>query len=103
MKYGIQSDGEFDINACFDDDSILDRTFYIKNARVRFKTLTIIENLPFINTYIPEYLLSRLPIRDSSILSSLTSSSGKFVGRRKGGRNKSTVDKIKNLLTDCGL
>ena len=64
---------------------------------------TVIENLPVTNSDLPERLLLRLLIRDSSIVSSLTGSSGKVSGgRRKGGRNKTTVDKIKNLLTDCG-
>ena len=32
-------------------------------------------------------------------MTSLNSSSGKIVGKRKSGRNKSTIDKIKHLLT----
>ena len=65
--------------------------------------MTVIENLPVTNSDLPERLLLRLPIRDSSIVSSLTGSSGKISGgRRKGGRNKTTVDKIKSHLTDCG-
>ena len=73
-----------------------------KDIRVRIKTMTVIENLPVTNVDIPKCLLSRLPIRDSSVVSSLTGLSGKvFGGRRKSGRNKSTVDKIENLLTDC--
>ena len=32
----------------------------------------------------------------------MTSSSGKEAGRHRGGRNKSTIDKIKHLLNDCG-
>ena len=47
--------------------------------------------------------MSRISIRDSSVLSSLTGSSGKvFSGRRKGSRNISIVDRMKILLTDCG-
>ena len=75
-----------------------------KDIRVRIKTMTVIENLPVTNANIPEFLLSRLPIRKNSVVSSLTGSSGKvFSGRRKSGRNKSTVDKIKSLLTDCDI
>ena len=63
--------------------------------------MTVIENLLVANADIPEILLSRLPIRDSSVVSSLTGLSGMASGsRRKGERNKTTVDKIKNLLTD---
>ena len=51
--------------------------------------MTVIENLPVTNSDIPESLFSRLPIRDSSVLSSLTSSSGKVADQRKGERNKS--------------
>ena len=65
--------------------------------------MTVIENLPLTIADIPECLLSRLPIRYSSVVSSLTGSSRKVSGGRyKIGRNKSTVDKIKSLLTDCG-
>ena len=57
--------------------------------------MTVIENLPVINADIPEYLLSRLSIRDGSVVSSLTGLSGKVSGgRRKGEQNKKTVDKI---------
>ena len=59
-----------------------------KDIRVRVKTLTIIENLPVTNEGIPKSLLSRLPIRNSSVLSSLTGLSGKIAGRRKSRRNK---------------
>ena len=51
--------------------------------------MTVIENLPVINADIPEYLLSRLSIRDGSVVSSLTGLSGKVSGgRRKGEQNK---------------
>ena len=67
------------------------------------KTMTVIENLPVINVDIPESSLSYLPIRDSYTVSLLSGSSGKvYGGRRKYGKNKSTVDKIKTLLTDFG-
>ena len=60
-----------------------------KDIRVRIKTMTVIENLLVTNANIPEHLLSRLPIRDSSIVSSLTDSSGKVsCGWRKGGSKK---------------
>ena len=60
--------------------------------------MAVIENLLVANADIPEILLSRLPIRDSSVVSSLTSSSGKVSGvRRKGERKKTTMYKIKNL------
>ena len=65
--------------------------------------MTVIEKLLVTNVDIPEFLLSRLPIRDNSVVSSLIGSSGKvYGGRCKGGRKKATVDKIKSLLTDCG-
>ena len=97
-------DNEFDINACSDDESIIGRMLNNKkDIRVRINKLTVFENLPITIVDIPECLLSRLLIRDSSIVSLLTDSSGKVSGgRRKGGRNKSTVDKIKSRLTDCG-
>ena len=98
-------DDDFDIDACSDDESILDRMFDDKkDIRVRVKTMTIIKNLHVTNAELSECLLSRIPIRNSSVLSSLTGSSGKvFSGRRKSGQNKSTVDKIKILLTDCDI
>ena len=65
--------------------------------------MTVIENLPVTNADIPEFLLSCLPIRDSSVVCSLTGSSGKVSGgRRKEGQNKSTADKFESILTDCG-
>ena len=91
-------------NACSDDESILDRMLDDKkDIRVRIRTMTIIENLPVTNAEFSECLLSRLLIRNSSDLSSLTGSSGKISsGRRKGSRNNSIVDRMKILLTDCG-
>ena len=66
--------------------------------------MTVIKSLPVKHADIPESLLSRLPIRDSSVVSSLTGSSGKVSGgRRKSGVNEMTVDNIKNHLTDCGI
>ena len=42
-------------------------------------------------------------MRDSSVVTSLTGSSSKvYGGRRKGERNLTTGDKIKNLVTDYG-
>ena len=47
--------------------------------------------------------MSRIPIRDSFVLSSLTGSSGKVSsGRRKGSRNYPIVYRMKILLTNCG-
>ena len=87
-------DDEFDINICSDDESIIDIMLYDKkDIRVRIKTMTVIENLPVINADIPECLLPRLPIRDSSVVSSLTSLSGKVLVVR------SRVEEIKQLLT----
>ena len=61
--------------------------------------MIVIENLPATNADIHESLLSRRPIRDSYVVTSLTGSSGKASsGRRNGGRNKTIVDKIKNIL-----
>ena len=74
-----------------------------KEVRIRIKTMKDFENLPFIIADIPECLLSCLLIRDSSVVSSSTGLNGKVSGGRcKGGQNKLTVDKIKNLLTDFG-
>ena len=97
-------DDAFDIDACSDDERILDRMLDEKNdIRVRIRTRTIIEKLPVTNAELSECLLSRIPIRNSSVLSSLTGSSGKVSsGRRKGSRNISIVDRMKILLTDCG-
>ena len=51
--------------------------------------MTIIENLPLTIVDIPECLLSRLPIRDSSVVSSLISSIGNVSGGKcKGWRIK---------------
>lgn len=75
-----------------------------KDIQIRIKTMTVIENLPVINVDIHEILLLRLPIRDSSVVSSLTDSSGKISGgRHKVGQNKTAIYKIENLLTDCGF
>ena len=60
--------------------------------------MTLIENLPITIADISECSLSRLPIRDSYVVSSLTVSNWKVSGGRcKNGRNKSTVDKIKTF------
>ena len=73
-------DDDFDIGACSDDESILDRMLDDKNdIRVGIRTMTIIENLPVTNAEFSECLLSRLPVRDSSVLSSLTGSSGRKI------------------------
>ena len=70
----------FDINACSDDESILGRMLDDKkDIRVKGKTMTVIENLPVTNAEFSECLLSRIPIRDRSVLSSLTASSGNFL------------------------
>ena len=97
-------DDDFDIDACSDDESILDRMLDDKkDIRVKIRTITIIENLPVTNAEFSECLLSRLLIRNSSDLSSLTGSSGKVSsGHRKGFRNNSIVDRMEILLTDCG-
>ena len=48
--------------------------------------MTVIENLPVTNADIPERLLSRLSIRDSSVVYLLTGLRGKVSGGwRKGG------------------
>ena len=103
-QIGDHGDDDFDINACSDDESILDRMLDDKtDICVRIKTMTVIENLPVTNAEFSECLLSRIPIRDSSVLSSLTGSSGKVSsGRRKGSRNNWIVDRMKILLNDCG-
>ena len=63
-------------------------------------SLTMIENLPPINVDLPNILLSRLPTRDSYIVSSLTSPSGNYASKPKAIRNWSTINKIKDLLAD---
>ena len=100
----VNGDEDFDIDACSDDESILDRMLDDKkDIRVRIRTMTIIENLPATEAEFSECLLSRLQVQDNSVLSSLTGSSGKENnGRRKGSRNNSIVDRMKILLTDCG-
>ena len=100
----VNGDEDFDIDACSDDESILDRMLDDKkDIRVRIRTMTIIEDLPATEAEFSECLLSRLQVQDSSVLSSLTGSSGKENnGHRKGSRNNSIVDRMKILLTDCG-
>ena len=56
-----------------------------KDIRVRIKTITIVDNLPVTNADIPKILLSRLPIRDSSVVFSLADSSVKISGGRRKG------------------
>ena len=81
-----QNENDFDLNACSDDEIIIDRILYKKKNRTRIKTMTVIENLPVTNVDIHESLLLRLPIRDSYTVSPLTGSSGSVSGgRRKGG------------------
>ena len=83
---GDDVDDDFDIDTYSDDESILNIMLDDKkDIRVRVKIMTIIENLPVTNAEFSECLLSRLLIQDSSVLSSLTGSSGKVSsGRRKG-------------------
>ena len=101
---GDDGDDDFDIDVCSYDESILDRMFDDKkDIRVRVKTMTIIKNLHVTNAELSEYLLSRISMRDSSVLPSLTGSTGKITSsRRKGSRNNSIVDRMNILLTDCG-
>ena len=47
----------------------------------------MIEDLPPINVDLPNILLSRLPTRDSYIVSSLTSPSGNYASKPKAIRN----------------
>ena len=91
-KIESQREEEFYLNSCSNDDSIIDRIFMKKDIRVRVKTMTVIESLPVTNADIPESLLSRLPMKDSSFLSLLTDSSDKINGQRKGAQNKSMID-----------
>ena len=97
-------DDDFDIGACSDDESILDRMLDDKkDIRVRIRTMTIIENLPATEAEFSECLLSRLPVKGSSVLSSLTGPNGKENnGRRKDSQKNSIVDRMKLLLNDCG-
>ena len=86
-----------------DDVSIIYRLICERNqVGIRVNTMAIIENLPITNTDLPNNVLSHLLIRYNYVVSSLTGSNSKVVGRRYAGRNKSTIDKIKHLLNDCG-
>ena len=78
-------DDDFDIDACSDDESMLDRMLDDKkDIRLRIRTMTIIGSLPVTYAEFSECLLSHLPIQDSFVLSSLTGSSGKVSsGRRR--------------------
>jgi len=87
-----QDDDDFDVS---DDDSMIDILICERNdVRVRVNTMKIIKNLPITNVDLPNNVLSRLPIKSNSVVSSLTDSSGKISVRLKGGRIKSTMDKI---------
>ena len=87
-----QDDDDFDVS---DDDSMIDILICERNdVRVRVNTMKIIKNLPITNVDLPNNVLSRLPIKINSVVSSLTDSSGKISVRLKGGRIKSTMDKI---------
>ena len=97
---GHQEGDYFDAS---NDDGIIDRIMSERNdVRIRVNTMAIIENLPITNTDLPNNVLSHLLIRYNYVVSSLTGSNSKVVGRRYAGRNKSTIDKIKHLLNDCG-
>ena len=77
-----------------DEDSIIDRIICERHyVRVRVNTMAIIKNLLIANADLLHHLLSRLSIRNDCVVSSLTDSSGKVDDRRKGKRNKSTIDK----------
>ena len=94
---------EDNLNVSENDDSIIDKLLSERNqVRVRVNTIAIIENLSITNEDLFNNLLSRLPIKDNSVVSSLTGSSGKDTRRHKGGINKSTIDKIKYLFNNCG-
>ena len=57
----VNGDEDFDIDACSDDESILDRMLDDKkDIRVKIRTMTIIENLPVTEAEFSECLLSRL-------------------------------------------
>ena len=87
-----QDEDDFDVS---DDDSMIDRLICERNdVRVRVNTMKIIKNLPITNVDLPNNVLSRLPIKINSVVSSLTDSSGKISVRLKGGRIKSTIDMI---------
>ena len=81
---GHQDKDEFDVS---DEDSIIDRIIFERNyIRARVNTIEFIDTLPIINADLSNNLLSRLPFRDNSIVSSLTDLSGQIAGRRNGGR-----------------
>ena len=83
---------DFDVS---DDDSMINRLICERNdVRVRVNTMKVIKNLPITNVDLPNNVLSRLPIKINSVVSSLTDSSGRISVRLKGGRIKSTIDMI---------
>ena len=63
-----QDEDDFDIS---NEDSIIDRIIFERNdIRVRVNTMSIIENLPITRAELPNRLLSRLPVRDNSVVPS---------------------------------
>ena len=76
----------------------------IRDISVRVRSSTIIKNLPPVDADISNsLLLSRYSIMDSSNISSLLSSSGNIGGYLNGNRDRSSISKIKNLLTDYSI
>ena len=73
-----------------------------RNISIRVRFYFFIENLSSITTNISSSLLSRIPIRQIVIVSSLTGLSDHVSGRSKVSRNRSLLEKIKDLLEDYG-
>ena len=73
-----------------------------RNISIRVRFHFLIENLSSISTNISSSLLSRIPIRQIFIVSSLTGLSDNVSGRSKVSRNRSLLEKIKDLLEDYG-
>lgn len=73
-----------------------------RNISIRVRFHFLIENLSSISTNISSFLLSRIPIRQIFIVSSLTALSDNVSGRSKVSRNRSLLEKIKDLLEDYG-
>ena len=73
-----------------------------RNISIRVRFHFLIENLSSISTNISSFLLSRIPILQIFIVSSLTALSDNVSGRSKVSRNRSLLEKIKDLLEDYG-
>lgn len=80
----------FEVTECSNGDIVIDRMVSDKrNTLIKLRSHFLIDNLPSIDTDIPGNSLSRISIRQISVVSSLNVSSDNTNGRRKGCRNRS--------------